>query len=147
MDDACKSILPTRGNTDHHADADQFPKQQNTDRVDCPAINLSYNARNAEMMAKEGGLKKLFHRVLRHRDVLLMKVLRNISQHTYDKACESGKNNNNSSGSGQREREKMRTMTAVEAVEENPVKTLKTKLIRLGISCCGSVRVVQAVCN
>ena len=103
MDDACKSMFTyTEAIPIIMQMLINFPNSKIPIELIALAINLSHNARNAEMMAKEGGLKKLFHRVLRHRDVLLMKVLRNISQHTYDKACESGKNNNNSSGSGQR---------------------------------------------
>ena len=154
MDDACKSMFTyTEAIPIIMQMLINFPNSKIPIELIALAINLSHNARNAEMMAKEGGLKKLFHRVLRHRDVLLMKVLRNISQHTYDKACESGKNNNNSSGSGQRGEGKMRTMTAVEAVEENPVRDAQNETHPFGhlmlwicSSCASSLQLKMQIC-
>lgn len=47
------------------------------------AVNLSHNARNAELMCQNRGLEALATRVFRMRDPLLMKVIRNISLWTY----------------------------------------------------------------
>jgi hypothetical protein len=47
------------------------------------AVNLSHNARNAELMCQNRGLEALTTRVFRTRDTLLMKVVRNLSLWTY----------------------------------------------------------------
>lgn len=47
------------------------------------AVNLSHNGRNAELMCQNRGLEALVTRVLRTRDPLLMKVIRNISLWSY----------------------------------------------------------------
>ena len=44
-------------------------------------INLACNARNAQALCKGPGLKLLMRRALTSRDSLLMKMVRNISQH------------------------------------------------------------------
>jgi len=44
-------------------------------------INLAANARNAEQMCAGDGLREMVTRLLRHRDPLLCKLIRNISQH------------------------------------------------------------------
>ena len=99
MDDKCKSMFTyTEAIPIIMQLLINFPNNKIPIELIALAINLSHNARNAEMMAKEGGLKKLFQRVLKYRDVLLMKVLRNISRHTYDKACDSGESSNNDNG-------------------------------------------------
>ena len=90
MDDRCKSMFTY---TDSIPITMQllvnFPNSKIPIELVALTINLSHNARNAELLCKDGGLKKLFHRVLRYRDVLLMKVLRNVSQYTYDKTCDA----------------------------------------------------------
>ena len=45
------------------------------------AVNLAGNQRSAELMTEGEGLKMLITRVKRTWDPLLMKLLRNISQH------------------------------------------------------------------
>ena len=44
-------------------------------------INLACNARNAQALCKGPGLKLLMRRALSTQDSLLMKMIRNISQH------------------------------------------------------------------
>ncbi|XP_030631174.1 kinesin-associated protein 3b [Chanos chanos] len=44
-------------------------------------INLAANKRNAQLMCKGNGLKMLMKRALKFKDPLLMKMIRNISQH------------------------------------------------------------------
>ena len=45
------------------------------------AINLATNKRNAQLICEGKGLRLLFKRAFKHKDSLLMKMLRNISQH------------------------------------------------------------------
>lgn len=45
------------------------------------AINLALNKRNAEIMVEGGRLQLLMDQAFRNLDSLLMKVVRNISQH------------------------------------------------------------------
>ena len=44
-------------------------------------INLSANKRNAQIVCEGQGLKMLMKRAFKFRDPLLMKMIRNISQH------------------------------------------------------------------
>uniref|UniRef100_A0A8C1HHY4 Kinesin-associated protein 3a n=2 Tax=Cyprinus carpio TaxID=7962 RepID=A0A8C1HHY4_CYPCA len=44
-------------------------------------INLAANKRNAQIMCEGNGLKMLMKRALKHKDPLMMKMIRNISQH------------------------------------------------------------------
>ncbi|KAJ3286978.1 Kinesin-associated protein 3 [Rhizoclosmatium sp. JEL0117] len=48
------------------------------------AINLATSRRNAEVMVDDSGLKFLVRRVLKTKDVLILKMLRNISMHEGD---------------------------------------------------------------
>ncbi|KAF1333682.1 Kinesin-associated protein 3, partial [Globisporangium splendens] len=48
------------------------------------AVNLTHNGRNAELMCQNRGLEALVTRVLRTRDLLLMKVIRNVSLWSYN---------------------------------------------------------------
>lgn len=45
------------------------------------AVNLAVSKRNAQLMCERGGLTALVKRAFQHRDPLLLKVIRNISQH------------------------------------------------------------------
>ena len=45
------------------------------------AINLAANKRNAAVMCERNGLRHLMKRAFKFRDPLLMKMVRNISQH------------------------------------------------------------------
>ena len=44
-------------------------------------INLACNKRNAQLICEGNGLRLLMRRALKHKDPLLMKMIRNISQH------------------------------------------------------------------
>lgn len=45
------------------------------------SINLSANKRNAQLMCENNGLRMLMRRAFKFTDCLMMKVVRNISQH------------------------------------------------------------------
>ena len=45
------------------------------------AINLATNKRNAQLICEGNGLRLLMRRALKFKDPLLMKMIRNISQH------------------------------------------------------------------
>eukprot|EP00294_Goniomonas_avonlea_P008312 CAMPEP_0114554636 /NCGR_PEP_ID=MMETSP0114-20121206/8318_1 /TAXON_ID=31324 /ORGANISM="Goniomonas sp, Strain m" /LENGTH=691 /DNA_ID=CAMNT_0001739701 /DNA_START=77 /DNA_END=2149 /DNA_ORIENTATION=+ len=82
MDDRCKSMFT-------YTDCIPMvmsmilnhPEKQVEKTLVALGINLSANSRNAEMMCENDGLKILVKRLLRTRDALLCKMLRNISQH------------------------------------------------------------------
>lgn len=44
-------------------------------------INLSANERNAQLICKRDGLKLLMKRAFKFKDALLMKMIRNLSEH------------------------------------------------------------------
>ena len=44
-------------------------------------INLASNKRNAQLICEGNGLRLLMRRALKYKDPLLMKMIRNISQH------------------------------------------------------------------
>ncbi|GMF42957.1 unnamed protein product [Phytophthora fragariaefolia] len=60
-----------------------FPQNIVAKELAALAVNLSHNARNAELMCQNRGLEALATRVFRTRDPLLMKVIRNISLWSY----------------------------------------------------------------
>ncbi|KAG7401244.1 Kinesin-associated protein 3 [Phytophthora boehmeriae] len=60
-----------------------FPQNIVAKELAALAVNLSHNARNAELMCQNRGLEALASRVFRTRDPLLMKVIRNISLWSY----------------------------------------------------------------
>lgn len=45
------------------------------------AVNLAANKRNAQLMCENDGLRKLIERAFQYQDCLLLKMIRNISQH------------------------------------------------------------------
>lgn len=45
------------------------------------AVNLAANKRNAQLMCENDGLRRLVERAFQHQDCLLLKMIRNISQH------------------------------------------------------------------
>lgn len=57
-----------------------FPQPQLAKELAGLAVNLSLNARNAEIMASNRGLNHLMDRMMTTKDPLLMKIIRNISQ-------------------------------------------------------------------
>jgi hypothetical protein len=56
-----------------------FPQSLVAKELAALAINLSVNARNADLMVQGVGLKMLMERIVKNRDAMLMKVVRNIS--------------------------------------------------------------------
>ena len=60
------------------------------DRIDLElialAINLAANKRNAQLICEGPGLKLLMRRAFKFNDPLLLKMIRNISQHEGQKA-------------------------------------------------------------
>lgn len=44
-------------------------------------VNLALNSRNAEVMIQNNRLKKLVEKAFKNQNALLMKIVRNISQH------------------------------------------------------------------
>ena len=56
-----------------------------TDRVEIElislAINLAANRRNAQLICEGNGLRLLMRRAIKFKDPLLLKMIRNISQH------------------------------------------------------------------
>ncbi|OWZ19116.1 Kinesin [Phytophthora megakarya] len=60
-----------------------FPQNIVAKELAALAVNLSHNARNAELMCQNRGLEALATRVFRTRDPLLMKVIRNIALWSY----------------------------------------------------------------
>ncbi|CAM9486517.1 unnamed protein product [Ascophyllum nodosum] len=60
-----------------------FPQRILAKELAALAVNLSLNARNAQMMASQKGLHHLMERVVETKDALLMKVIRNISAWTF----------------------------------------------------------------
>ncbi|OQR91603.1 kinesin-associated protein [Achlya hypogyna] len=84
MDDRCKSMFTyTEAIPIVMQLVINFPQNIVAKELMALAVNLSINARNAEMMTQTKGLEALVQRVLRTRDVLLMKCIRNISQWSY----------------------------------------------------------------
>ncbi|ETW00855.1 hypothetical protein H310_07381 [Aphanomyces invadans] len=84
MDDRCKSMFTyTEAIPIVMQLVINFPQNMVAKELMALAVNLSVNGRNAEMMAQNKGLDALVTRVLRTRDVLLMKCIRNISQWSY----------------------------------------------------------------
>ncbi|KAI9979864.1 hypothetical protein PInf_027588 [Phytophthora infestans] len=60
-----------------------FPQNIVAKELAALSVNLSHNARNAELMCQNRGLEALASRVFRTRDPLLMKVIRNIALWSY----------------------------------------------------------------
>ncbi|TMW57386.1 hypothetical protein Poli38472_003311 [Pythium oligandrum] len=84
MDDRCKSMFTyTEAIPIVMQLVINFPQNMVAKELAALAVNLSLNARNAEMMCQNRGLEALASRVFRTRDPLLMKVIRNISHWTY----------------------------------------------------------------
>ncbi|KAJ3351911.1 hypothetical protein GGF32_004035 [Allomyces javanicus] len=58
-----------------------YPKDHLPPELMALAINLAVNEHNAELWADNGGLTALFKRLMKTRDYLLLKMLRNMSMH------------------------------------------------------------------
>ncbi|RHY22931.1 hypothetical protein DYB25_012899, partial [Aphanomyces astaci] len=84
MDDRCKSMFTyTEAIPIVMQLVINFPQNMVAKELMALGVNLSVNGRNAEMMAQNKGLDALVQRVLRTRDVLLMKCIRNISHWSF----------------------------------------------------------------
>ncbi|DAZ95166.1 TPA: hypothetical protein N0F65_012420 [Lagenidium giganteum] len=84
MDDRCKSMFTyTEAIPIVMQLVINFPQNMVAKELAALAVNLSHNARNAELMCQNRGLEALCTRVFRTRDPLLMKVIRNISLWSY----------------------------------------------------------------
>ncbi|KAK7945363.1 hypothetical protein WMY93_001091 [Mugilogobius chulae] len=64
-----------------HADAVRTREEEFEIELISICINLAANKRNAQVMCEGNGLKMLMKRALKMKDCLLMKMIRNISQH------------------------------------------------------------------
>jgi len=82
MDDRCKSMFTY---TDCVPLVMKLVLESSTASVDSElmalAINLATNKRNAQLISEGKGLRLLFKRAFKFKDSLVMKMLRNISQH------------------------------------------------------------------
>lgn len=84
MDDRCKSMFTyTEAIPIVLQLVLNFPQNLVAKELASLAVNLSLNARNAELMCQNRGLEALATRVFRTRDPLLLKVVRNISIWSY----------------------------------------------------------------
>lgn len=85
VDDRCKSMLTyTDGIQLLMGLLINFPQPMLTKDLAGLAINVSWNARNAEQMIANHGLNHLMDRMDNSRDPLLMKVIRNLSQWSFN---------------------------------------------------------------
>lgn len=85
VDDRCKSMLTyTDGIQLLMGLLINFPQPMLTRDLAGLAINVSWNARNAEQMVSNHGLNHLMDRMDNNRDPLLMKIIRNLSQWSFD---------------------------------------------------------------
>ncbi|XP_068096280.1 kinesin-associated protein 3 [Hyperolius riggenbachi] len=82
MDDRCKSMFAY---TDCIPQLMKMLFECSDDRIDLElisfCINLAANKRNAQLICEGNGLKMLMKKSLKFKDPLLMKMIRNISQH------------------------------------------------------------------
>jgi len=82
MDDKCKSYFSY---TDCIPLVMRLILECPTERVEIElialTINLAANKRNAQLICEDGGLRLLMKRAIKFKDPLLMKMIRNISQH------------------------------------------------------------------
>ena len=84
IDDRCKSLFTyTEAIPITMQLVIKFPQDRIARELGALAVNLSLNARNAELMCGNKGLYHLVARVERTKDPLLMKVIRNIAQWTH----------------------------------------------------------------
>ena len=63
----------------------KWPAGKIVEELGALAVNLSHSSAGCDFMCQDGGLKILLQRSARHRDAVLMKVVRNISHWTYNK--------------------------------------------------------------
>jgi hypothetical protein len=84
VDDRCKSMLTyTDGVPLLLGMALHFPQDMLAKELAALLVNLSYHPRNVEVMLQNKGLNLLMDRFADKRDVLLMKIIRNVSLWTF----------------------------------------------------------------
>jgi hypothetical protein len=84
VEDRCKSMFTyTDGMPLLMGMIVNFPQNNLAKELAGLAVNLSLNARNAEIMASNRGLNHLIDRMMTTKDPLLMKIIRNISQWSF----------------------------------------------------------------
>ena len=91
VDDRCKSMFTyTEGIPLIMGMIVNFPQQFLAKELAALAVNLSLNPRNAEIMISNKGLNHMMDRLSTTRDPLLLKIIRNISQWTFNlqKVCQ-----------------------------------------------------------
>lgn len=85
VDDRCKSMVTyTEGIHILMGLVINFPQDFLAKELAALMVNLSYNPRNAEQMIANKGLNLLMDRLADKRDPLLLKIIRNISQWTFN---------------------------------------------------------------
>lgn len=91
VDDRCKSMITyTDGIPMLMGLVLNFPQDMLAKELAALMINLSYYPRNVELMLNNKGLNLLMDRFADKRDVLLMKIIRNISLYSFMQQQESG---------------------------------------------------------
>ena len=83
----------------------KWPAGKIVEELGALAVNLSHSSAGCDFMCQDGGLKILLQRSARHRDAVLMKVVRNISHWTYNKVQPEDEENG---GRRQRRRQRRR---------------------------------------
>ncbi len=76
----------------------KWPAGKIVEELGALAVNLSHSSAGCDFMCQDGGLKILLQRSARHRDAVLMKVVRNISHWTYNKVQPEDEENGPGSG-------------------------------------------------
>ena len=76
----------------------KWPAGRIVEELGALAVNLSHSSAGCDFMCQDGGLKVLLQRSARHRDAVLMKVVRNISHWTYNKVQPEDEENGNGDG-------------------------------------------------
>ena len=85
VDDRCKSMFTyTDGIPILIGMVINFPSDFLAKELAALMVNLSHNSRNAELMIANKGLNLLMDRFSDKRDPLLLKIIRNISQWTFN---------------------------------------------------------------
>jgi len=72
---ASSSVMPLLKEVIFH-----LPLPSLTDELAALAVNLTLEASNVEQLCAKAGLRRLMDRVIRHRDPLVLKIVRNVSQ-------------------------------------------------------------------
>jgi hypothetical protein len=88
-DDRCKSMVTyTEGMSTLMGMVINFPQNNLPKELAALVVNLSYNARNAELMISNRGLNHLMDRLENTTDPLLLKIIRNLTLWTFNQQQE-----------------------------------------------------------